>query len=173
MQPEHAEVLRDAYVAQLKAEHETTKRVLAAVPAGKGDYTPDAKSMKAMDLAWHITSSEIWFLNGVVDGAFKWETNNLPAEFRSGADVVARYEGQFANSIARIEALPGDHLAQKVKFGPWENPLIDTLSFALRHSIHHRGQLSAYLRPMGAKVPGIYGPSADEPMQMPAETASA
>ncbi len=173
MQPEHAEVLRHAYVAQLKAEYETTKRVLAAVPAGKGDYAPDPKSMKAMDLAWHIATSELWFMDGVAKGEFKWEKNDLPADVRSGADVVARYEGEFAKSIARIEALSGDHLVQKVKFGPWENRLIDTLGFAIRHSIHHRGQLAAYLRPMGAKVPSIYGPSADEPMAMPAEAAKA
>jgi uncharacterized damage-inducible protein DinB len=50
-------------------------------------------------------------------------------------------------------------------------PGVDYLSLSLRHSVHHRGQLSAYLRPMGAKVPGIYGPSGDETVKAPAATA--
>lgn len=174
MQSEKAAILRDAYAGQLKNEHATTKRVLSAVPADKGDYKPDPKCMCATELAWHIASSEIWFMNCIANGEFKWEGDDRPEAIKTGSQITAWYETEFAKSIARIEALSGDHLAKRVKFAIWENPLIDTLSIALRHSVHHRGQLSAYLRPMGAKVPGIYGPSADTPVEKPEqETAAA
>lgn len=168
MQADHAAILRDAYVAGFKHEHTATKRVIAATPSDKGDYAPDPKCMNAITLAWHIASSEIWFLNSIADGEFKWSGNEQPAEIKTAADVAAWYEAKFPAALARIEAATGEHLATPVQFAIWKNPLIETLGFALRHSVHHRGQLSAYLRPMGAKVPGIYGPSADEPVEMPA-----
>ncbi len=60
-------------------------------------------------------------------------------------------------------------LAAKIPFfGVMNEPLVAYLNMMIVHSVHHRGQLSAYLRPMGAKVPDIYGGSADEPFQMPA-----
>ncbi len=171
MQPDHAVILRDAFAAQLKSEHRATRRVIEAAPAGQGDYAPDAKCMPAMKLAWHIAASEIWFLNSVAAGEFKRSGGGMPEEIQSGADVAAWYEAQFEPAIARVEQLTGEDLAKAVPFGPWNNPLVDTLSFALRHTIHHRGQLSAYLRPMGGKVPSIYGPSADEPLPTTAAKA--
>jgi uncharacterized damage-inducible protein DinB len=62
-----------------------------------------------------------------------------------------------------LEALPGEDLAMSVDFmGLRNDPAVAYLNIAIRHSVHHRGQLSAYLRPMGAKVPAIYVESADE-----------
>jgi uncharacterized damage-inducible protein DinB len=163
MEAQNAAILRDALVAGYKGEHAATKRVIAAVPADKGHYTPDEKSMTALTLAWHIASAETWFMNSTADGEFKMdgEGGKLPAEIKTAADVAAWYEAEFPKALARIEALSGEHLAKPVTFAAWTMPLIDILSVGLRHSVHHRGQLSAYLRPMGAKVPSIYGPSAD------------
>jgi uncharacterized damage-inducible protein DinB len=62
--------------------------------------------------------------------------------------------------------LPGDQLAREMSMmGVLTKPAVIFLSFLIRHTVHHRGQLSTYLRPMGAKVPSIYGGSADEPFQ--------
>jgi len=173
MQPPEAIVLRDAYVAQFKSELPATLRVLACVPADRSTYTPDAKSMTAIDLAWHIASSEAWFLNGIATGQFNWdpEAAKRPAAFTSGADVVAWYEPAFAKGIAQVEASSGEHLLTEVDFAG-KVPLVDLLSFAMRHSIHHCGQLSAYLRPMGSKVPSIYGPSGDDPKNASSEAAA-
>ncbi len=173
MQPTQAIVLRDAYLAQFKTEQPVTIRVLAAVPADQGNYTPDPKSMTAIDLAWHIASSDIWFLNGIAAGELKWdpEAGKRPETVQSGADVAAWYEREFAKGMAQIESCSDDHFTKEVDFIV-KTPLTDVLSFALRHSIHHRGQLAAYLRPMGAKVPSIYGPSADEPMDASSEASA-
>ena len=89
-----------------------------------------------------------------------------PAEAITPAQALAFYEATIPGLIAEARALPAAKLAQPISMGPWTQPAVDFISLCLRHSIHHRGQLSAYLRPMGAKVPGIYGPSGDE--QMPA-----
>lgn len=174
MQPDQARILCKAYVDLLKAEQPTTKRVIAAVPADKGDYTPHPTSMKAMDLAWHIASSEMWFLDGVIYGRFEFGgDSSRPAAIKTPADIAAWYEAEFKKNIAHVEALSGEHLAGDVQFAMFNDPLVTYLNFALRHSVHHRGQLSAYLRPMGAKVPSIYGGSADEPFEMPAQETAA
>jgi uncharacterized damage-inducible protein DinB len=173
MQPNEAVIMRDVYVTQLKSEHKATRRVILAVPDDKGAYTPDPKSMTALDLAWHIASAEMWFLNSIVKGEFIFGGNNRPAEIDTGAAVAAWYEQEFPKAVASVEALSGEHMAKETTFAIWTNPLVDTLGLTVRHSVHHRGQLSAYLRPMGAKVPSIYGPSADEPIEMPAQAVAA
>ena len=67
-------------------------------------------------------------------------------------------------TLAKVRALSGDHLAKVVTVwgGAYTLPCVTFVNFAIKHSVHHRGQLSAYLRPMGAKVPSIYGPSGDD-----------
>jgi uncharacterized damage-inducible protein DinB len=175
MQPDEARMLCKEYVRLLKAEQPTTTRMISAVPAGKGEYTPHPTSMTADALTWHIASSEMWFLEGIIYGKFDMSGGSKqPDNLKTPAAIAAWYETEFKKNIAHVEALSGDHLASDVQFAVFKQPLVTYLDFALRHSIHHRGQLSAYLRPMGAKVPSIYGGSADEPFEMPAsETVAA
>lgn len=174
MQTDQAKFLLDTYLQQLKFESDATRRVIAAVPAGKGDYRPDPKCMNAAELAWHIASAEMWFMDGVANGEFGKGGAKMPETLKSGADIAAWYEKEFAARVARLESLSGDQLTRNINFfGVFQDAAVGFLGLAIRHSVHHRGQLSAYLRPMGAKVPRIYGGSADEPMEMPAETASA
>jgi uncharacterized damage-inducible protein DinB len=140
--------------------------VIAAVPEGKKDYSPDANARSAFDLASHIATSEVWFLDGIAKGAF---ASGEPPKFNSVAEVLAYYDREFPAGLAKVKALPADQLAKMVPaFGMMNLPAVAYLGFLNNHSIHHRGQLAVYLRPMGSKVPSIYGGSYDEPMQMPA-----
>ena len=173
MQPEQAQAFRDVYVATLKFEHTATKRCIAAVPDGKGDYAPHPTNMTASQLAFHIASSEMWFMDGVLNGQYTFEDHPQPENLKTGSQIAAWYEQAFADHIAKLEAMSGEQLAKNVQFAMFNEPAVAYLSFCLRHSIHHRGQLSAYLRPMGAKVPSIYGGSADEPFEMPAQENAA
>jgi uncharacterized damage-inducible protein DinB len=76
--------------------------------------------------------------------------------------VGAWYAGAFARDIDQVRALPADALVKTIDFrGMFQFPAVVYLQIGLNHSIHHRGQLSMYLRPMGAKVPSIYGESYD------------
>lgn len=143
-------------------ERETTKSVLAALPDGRPEYAPDPKSMPALKLAFHVVSSEKWFLDAIAAGAFSGPGAAMPEEVKTGADVAAWYEANVPASIAAVKALPAEAFNRQMDlFGKMQAPAYAFLSLMQNHAIHHRGQLSAYLRPMGGKVPAMYGPSAD------------
>lgn len=168
MQAEEAKVLLDFLLPRLKSEQAITKKVLLAVPPDKGDYKPDPKCMSALRLSWHIAATEMWFLDAVITHVFREDDLPRPAELKTAGDVARWYDANFAERLPRLAALSGEHLATPVNFiGLLKDPAVAYLSFAIRHSVHHRGQLSSYLRPMGAKVPAIYVESADEPFPPP------
>ena len=103
---------------------------------------------------------------------YAYEHNNVPAEFKkqsvteiTGADLAAWYDKEIAAGIPRIEAMTPEQLATPLNFyGMFNMPAAMYLQFFNNHMIHHRGQLTTYLRAMGGKCPSIYGGSADEPM---------
>lgn len=165
MTPEQAALFADMFLESVKREHGTTKRVLAAVPPGQCQYRPHANSRSALELAWHIASVDIWFLEGFVLGKFEMEDDNMPADFKDSSDVFAWYEDHFDTKLDKVLKLSPEFWAKPLPFFEIYNfPAVMYLQFMLHHTIHHRGQLTAYLRPMGAKVPNIYGGSFDEPV---------
>lgn len=165
MQPEQAVTMLQVLGQGLAMEQPITRKVIAAVPETGLDYKPHEKSMSAIELAWHIASAEVWFLNGVADGAFAGE-GSRPEEINSIAAVLAYYDKEYPVALARVNALSPENLAKPIDFyGAFNLPAVNYIGFMNAHTIHHRGQLSVYLRPMGAKVPSIYGGSADEPFQ--------
>ena len=145
----------------IKTEHETTKRVIEAIPLDKGDYRPDAVSKSALELAWHVVAAEKRFLSGICTGAFDFTPINRPDSINNSAKIAAWFDETFNANIKQVEGLSGEQLARPVDFRGFQMPAVSFLTLSQRHSIHHRGQLSAYLRPMGAKVPSIYGESYD------------
>ena len=146
----------------LNAEHPVTKRVIAAIPAEKAGYRPDNIVRSAIDLAWHIVASETRFLEAVASGVFDFSGAARPESIRTPADVVDWYSERFAKDTDRLKQITGDQLIKIIDFrGLFQFPAVVYVQLGLNHSIHHRGQLSMYLRPMGAKVPSIYGESYD------------
>jgi uncharacterized damage-inducible protein DinB len=161
LNPDEAKFITGLTVADYEREVPITKAVIAAIPAGKELYSPDTKSMPALKLAWHIASSEAAMLEAAINGSYK-PSSGMPDSIRTAADVLAWYDATLPAIVERVKAAPGESLAKIVSFfGVMELPAMSYVNAMVKHSIHHRGQLSAYLRPMGAKVPGIYGPSAD------------
>ena len=159
-------LLSQIYLPQIQNEHKTTSRVIAAVPADKCDFKPHPNSMGALQLAWHIAASECFFMNGVVAGKFE-PGGSMPESIKTAEDVVTWYNENFAKATGALSGLKGDDLTRMIDFrGVFNFPAIVYIGLMNSHSIHHRGQLSAYLRPMGAKVPRIYGGSGDEPIEM-------
>ncbi len=172
MTPEQATfLLNDIYLPMIRNEHKATRRVIEAVPAEKSEWKPDPKSMSALELAWHIASSECFFLDGVAKGKYEQSGEGArPDSIKTPADVLKWYDENFARSTSQIARMKGEDLLRSIDFfGMFNFPGIVYVGLCSNHSIHHRGQLSTYLRPMGSKVPSIYGPSADEPLQMPAQ----
>lgn len=161
--PEFATGFAQLMLGRIEQEKSATKRVIANVPNDKRDYRPEPHSRSAWELALHLAQSDIWFLNSIADGAFQW-TGEPPAPAADVKGLVAWYEAEFPKAAARVRAMKPEQLLQPVDFfGVMKQPAFFYLSFAQDHKVHHRGQLSSYLRPMGAKVPDIYGGSYDEP----------
>ncbi len=101
-------------------------------------------------------------MNAVASGGFTFDNSSRPEAIRTPADVVAWYSERFAASIERLKTTPADRLIVPIDFrGLFTFPAVVFLQSGISHSIHHRGQLSTYLRPMGVKVPSIYGESYD------------
>ena len=160
--PVQAKTIAECFLGDFDNESAATKRVIGAIPAGKEAYTPDPKSMTALDLAWHIARADAFFLNSVADGKFVRSGGERPENMRSAQDVLAWYDTNVPPALARAKSLSGEQLAQVVDFfGVVQMPAASCLLFMMKHGAHHRGQLTTYLRPMGAKVPAIYGQSAD------------
>ena len=160
-----AAVVREMWVPVYVNEHPLTKSVIAAIPAKKADYKPADVARSALELAWHIVSAEHRFLNAVAAGTFDYSAPSAP---KTPSDVVTWYSSAFAADLERLKALSGDQLLTPIDFrGLFTMPAYAFLQSGLCHTIHHRGQLSTYLRPMGARVPAIYGESYDSKQARP------
>lgn len=162
MNPDEAKTVANFLLATLEQEISLTTSVFSAVPNSGLAYRPDAKSKSALGLVRHITLEDEWILHAVADGRFSPAPDDSDiCGLMNPADAVARYRERIPAAIARVKAMSGEALVRDVDFFGTVVPAVAILSVMLRHSVHHRGQLSAYLRAMGGKVPAIYGPSAD------------
>ena len=173
MTPEFALGYRAMMLDGIVREAECTKRVIAAVPDAASGYKPDPNARTAKELAWHIANTDIQFLDGIADLNFGMENPEQKPE--TSAEVVAWYDENIKRGVARVQAMTAEQLLTPVGFfGVFNLPAVLYLGFLNNHSIHHRGELTTYLRPMGSKVPSIYGGSYDEPFvpAQPAETAA-
>jgi uncharacterized damage-inducible protein DinB len=140
-------------------ESKTTRNVLARIPEGS-DYRPDPKSRTAMAIAWQVVGEEQWILDALESGKTEWAPPPMPKTMK---EVVDAYERQSGDIIRRLNALPDARWDAKLDFFGSERPASEMAWSFLFDIVHHRGQISTYLRPMGSTVPQIYGPSGDEP----------
>jgi len=166
MNAAEAKTVAEFLLAEMSNEASTTTRVFGAVPGGQLGYKPDASSKTALGLLRHITLEDEWLLTAIANGKFVPPPDDSDAcGIMKPQDAIARYNERIPAAIARVKALSGEDLARKIDMmGIMQLPAVNLLALAVKHSVHHRGQLSSYLRAMGGKVPGIYGPSADTPM---------
>lgn len=174
MTPEQASfLLQEVYLPQIHNEHKTTRRLIEAIPADKTGWQPDPKAKTAMQLASHIASSECFFMRGAANGKFDRADAKIPESVTTPAELLAWYDENFAGAAAALAAAKPENLTQSIDFlGVFNLPAVNYVTLMISHSVHHRGQLSTYLRPMGSKIPRIYGGSADEPMEIPAQAAA-
>jgi uncharacterized damage-inducible protein DinB len=162
MDQQQVTVLRDADILAFRAEHVVTRRVIEAIPPDRSDFKPDPVVKSALELAWHIVGAEHRFVDAVIQGAFDFTNTGKPASLATPADVARWYAGTFEDDMSRLARVTPEQLVKPIDFrGLFQRPAVAFLRIGLSHSIHHRGQLSMYLRPMGAKVPAIYGESFD------------
>jgi uncharacterized damage-inducible protein DinB len=163
MSPDQAQSLLQVMTSTIEGEAAGTRKVIRAITDKA--YKPDAKSRSAWELATHLVMSDVWFADSICNGAFAWTGEPAtPPEMTDPASVAQWHEAHLAAGLAKVRALGADHLLREVDFFGHKAPAVTWLVLMNNHAVHHRGQLAAYLRPMGSKVPAIYGMSADEPM---------
>ncbi len=156
-------LLQNVYLGTLKNESRVTKKILEAVPADKCEYRPDPVSKSAIELVRHIAAADNRFLEMVINGVFDTNAAVIPETVKTPQEIAAWYEERFTKNFETLSKLSGEQLVKMVDFrGMFQRPAITFAMLGLHHTIHHRGQLSSYLRSMGAKVPSIYGESYDD-----------
>ena len=172
MNPEQAKYITDFLINDFENEVQSTLRVLEAVPADNLDYRPDEKSKTGLALLRHIALEDAWMLNSIADGQYTMPPDDSDAcGVMTPADAVARYKASVPPAIRRVREATGEHMAAEIDLlGLMQLPTVAALAMAIKHSVHHRGQLSTYLRAMGGNVPPIYGPTADVPMSLTASS---
>ena len=157
---------RDQLLSVMAREHPTTLKLLKAYPTAKGDLRPHERSKTAKDLAWTFVTEGVAG-QSAIDGAIDF-SKPMPQAPGTMGEVISSYEAAHQALVEKIRKTPEAELNKPITIpvGPkqmGETRRMDFLWMMLMDSIHHRGQLSVYLRLAGAKVPSIYGPSADEP----------
>ncbi len=146
-------------------EAAATRKVLSRIPEG-ADYRPDPKSRTAREIAHLIVHEEAVLADGLEKGTFEWAEAPAPSTM---AAVLETYDRAHDDITRRLHALDASRWERNVPFvyegqEVMNEPGYENAWGFLLDMIHHRGQISTYLRPMGSTVPQIYGPSADEPM---------
>ena len=140
-------------------ESKTTSKVLARIPEGS-DYRPDPKSRTAREIAWQIVGEEKMLIEALETGTAEWAPAPAPGTMK---ELCEAYDGQSADIIHRLESLSAARWDGALQFFGSEHQASRMAWSFLFDIVHHRGQITTYLRPMGSTVPQVYGPSADEP----------
>lgn len=140
-------------------ESMTTRKVLARIPEGS-DYRPDPKSRTAKEIAWQIVCEEKMIIEAMESGKTQWAPAPMPATMK---EVLEAYDAQSEEMTNRWTALPAARWDAMLEFFGRQRPASPMAWSFLFDIVHHRGQITTYLRPMGSTVPQVYGPSGDEP----------
>lgn len=160
--------IADALLPEFDHEMTTTRKVLERVPDDKFDWKPHTKSFSMGQLAQHVATLPIWGAMTLRQSAFDLAGEFAMPTFRTRAEMLASFDKEAASTRAALAGISDAEL-----MAPWALKRgTDTIfsmpkasvwrSFFMNHVIHHRGQLSVYLRLNDVPVPSMYGPSADE-----------
>jgi uncharacterized damage-inducible protein DinB len=160
------ETMKAELLRRIAREHATTMRVIRALPEAECDFRPHERSSTALAILATLAREQAGMM-AVLDGTWTMPPS-FPAPPETWNSGVAMLDAGAANVSAALERTPPIRLAESVPFftGPRTVGLIaiyELLWFWLLDAVHHRGQLSVYVRMAGGRVPSIYGPSADEP----------
>ena len=151
-------------------EHESigTRKILALVPADKGDWKPHAKSMSMKDLAVHVADIPSWITGALTTDEIDFAaTPYKPQDCNGGEELVAFFDKNVAEATNTLKLHKDEILEKHWTMRSGEAVLmkltkLQTIRHAFGQMIHHRAQLGVYLRLLDIPIPGVYGPSADE-----------
>ena len=160
--------LSAALVPEFDHEMATSRIVIERVPEDQYGWKPHEKSMTAGRLASHIAEMPSWASASIDHDVLDMAAGDAPFEATSTAEVLARFDKDVAAARAAIAGCSDETFMQDWALKNGDATLMTmpkiavVRTFVLNHIIHHRGQLSVYLRELNVSVPSIYGPSADE-----------
>lgn len=169
-QKEQTMTLGQILAAELEHEAVSTRKMLERIPADKLTWKPHEKSMSLERIAGHIVEMITW--TGVTLTGDELDFSKFdytPKVYTDAAQLTAELDKNVAEAIGALRSAANDTMAENWTLRNGEQiyftmPKTAVMrSFVMNHIIHHRGQLSVYLRLLDIPVPGIYGPSADEP----------
>jgi uncharacterized damage-inducible protein DinB len=154
--------LREFYVQRRGAELPLFLEVFNAMPEGELDYKPAEKSPTAKEIAWIMTRQLKSCIEIVTEGKTEWK-DSPPPPLKEMLEKFETWSNELIDATSKMRDDDWDRKAEFYYQGKLmrDDPIGPFLWAMLFDEIHHRGQLMAYLRPMGGKVPAIYGPSAD------------
>ena len=161
-------------IAEYDRESASTRKTLEAIP-DNADFAwrPHAKSMTLGRLAAHVSDTTgDWATHTLTRDRLEWTPDMKPKDPVNKKELLARFEKQVAEARPALAAMTQEKWDSNWKFVAGDQTWIDDIKYnvwrtwVVNHLIHHRAQLGVYLRLLGVKVPGMYGPSADE---MPGE----
>ena len=163
--------LTEFFRSELDREVDRSRKALKEVPEGKFDWKPHEKSMIFGYLANMVATIPMWLTMQIdkdeLDVA-PAEGSNMPQERpETSAALVEALDKAAAGARSALEKTTDDHLLTSWRLLArgkvvMEAPRYEMIQDTINHWAHHRGQMTVYLRLMGAKVPAIYGPSADD-----------
>lgn len=161
--------IKDAFIAELKHESALTKKILERVPFDKKDWKPHDKSMTLSRLATHVAENSHWVanINRIDDFDFMKDYITTPTASSSN-ELLEIFQKKLDQALADLEAMSDEDFNKIWTVRRGETVMysipkkVAIRGWAFNHNVHHRGQLSVYLRLLDVAVPGMYGPSADE-----------
>jgi uncharacterized damage-inducible protein DinB len=161
--------LSAAFIVELQQEARVTRKMLERLPAEEFDWKPHEKSMTLGGLAVHVAEMTGWITETVNSDALDFAAMDYkPLKPQTTAEVLEYYEGEIGKAINALQTASDEHLMQNWTLKNGETvfftmPRVQVLrGMCLNNIVHHRGQLSVYMRMKDVPVPAIYGPSADE-----------
>jgi uncharacterized damage-inducible protein DinB len=160
--------LVDGLLPEFDQEMTTTRRLLERVPEDRIDWRPRARSWTLGQLAQHVATLPMWGSITLTQSELDLEASGAPPALRTRAELLDAFDRNVAGTRAALAGrTDGELLApwtlKKGGHAVFSMPKVSVWrSFVLNHLVHHRGQLSVYLRLQDVPVPSIYGPSADE-----------
>lgn len=157
-----------SFLKELEQESIGTRKMLALVPANKGDWKPHEKSMKLKDLATHLADLPTWITLGITTDELDFVTSPYdPADCNGGEELVKYFDKNVEEAKHHLNK-SDDSILEKtwtLKNGDviyMQLTKLETIRQSYCQMVHHRAQLGVYLRLLNIPIPGVYGPSADE-----------
>ncbi len=161
--------LNKALIAELTHEAVNTRKMLERVPQEHFAWKPHEKSMTLQRIASHVADLPTWVSTGIKTDELDMGAKPFtPILFNSTEEILEHFDNTLAQAIKDLEEASDELLHEKWVFRHGDHVIFNlpkaavVRNFAMNHTVHHRGQLSVYLRLLDVPVPGMYGPSADD-----------